>query len=180
MATSVRTLPPSCRKAVSASTRPRRRRACPPGGWFTGTVHVDTIAPPSGRSRLSASSVHFTPARGPLGTHAPRPDGLLPRDENDGGLHECGPWDFGGVGSLLHRQSPGLRGAAGSSPSGSGRLPAREVAAVRFALPGLRSAAQGERSVHLETSPSADRGSPNGRVAVTRGGAGSGRRSAAK
>lgn len=32
-----------------------------PREWFTGTVYVDTIATPAGPSRLSASSVHFTP-----------------------------------------------------------------------------------------------------------------------
>jgi quercetin dioxygenase-like cupin family protein len=29
--------------------------------WFTGAVFVDSVAVPSGGSRLSASSVHFTP-----------------------------------------------------------------------------------------------------------------------
>jgi quercetin dioxygenase-like cupin family protein len=29
--------------------------------WFTGAVFVDTVAVPAGASRLSASSVHFTP-----------------------------------------------------------------------------------------------------------------------
>jgi quercetin dioxygenase-like cupin family protein len=29
--------------------------------WFTGAVYVDSVAAPSGASRLSASSVHFTP-----------------------------------------------------------------------------------------------------------------------
>ena len=29
--------------------------------WFTGAVFADRIATPSGQSRLSASSVHFTP-----------------------------------------------------------------------------------------------------------------------
>ncbi|MDQ6790176.1 MAG: cupin domain-containing protein [Candidatus Dormibacteraeota bacterium] len=29
--------------------------------WFTGAVYVDSVAAPSGPSRLSASSVHFTP-----------------------------------------------------------------------------------------------------------------------
>ncbi len=29
--------------------------------WFTGTVYVDQVATPSGRSRLGASMVHFTP-----------------------------------------------------------------------------------------------------------------------
>ena len=33
-----------------------------PSDWFTGPVYVDAIAAPSGSSRLSASSVHFTPA----------------------------------------------------------------------------------------------------------------------
>lgn len=38
--------------------------------WFTGTVYVDTVATPSGESRLSASSVHFTPgARTAWHTH---------------------------------------------------------------------------------------------------------------
>lgn len=33
-----------------------------PGDWFTGAVYVDSVAAPSGASRLSASTVHF--ARG--------------------------------------------------------------------------------------------------------------------
>ena len=33
-----------------------------PADWFTGAVYIDTIATPSPPSRLSASSVHFTPA----------------------------------------------------------------------------------------------------------------------
>ena len=41
-----------------------------PDDWFTGTVHVDTVAAPSEGSRLSASSVHFTPgARTAWHTH---------------------------------------------------------------------------------------------------------------
>ncbi len=32
-----------------------------PSQWFTGAVYIDTVATPAGRSRLSASSVHFTP-----------------------------------------------------------------------------------------------------------------------
>jgi quercetin dioxygenase-like cupin family protein len=40
------------------------------GDWFTGTVYVDSMATPSGPSRLSASSVHFTPgARTAWHTH---------------------------------------------------------------------------------------------------------------
>ena len=38
--------------------------------WFTGAVYVDSIATPSEASRLSASSVHFTPgARTAWHTH---------------------------------------------------------------------------------------------------------------
>jgi len=41
-----------------------------PSEWFTGDVYVDTVAAPSDGSRLSASSVHFTPgARTAWHTH---------------------------------------------------------------------------------------------------------------
>jgi quercetin dioxygenase-like cupin family protein len=41
-----------------------------PTAWFTGSVYVDTVAAPSADSRLSASSVHFTPgARTAWHTH---------------------------------------------------------------------------------------------------------------
>lgn len=41
-----------------------------PGDWFTGDVYIDAIAEPSGGSRLSASSVRFTPgARTAWHTH---------------------------------------------------------------------------------------------------------------
>ena len=41
-----------------------------PSEWFTGRVYVDTVATPSGQSRLSPSSVHFTPgARAAWHTH---------------------------------------------------------------------------------------------------------------
>jgi quercetin dioxygenase-like cupin family protein len=41
-----------------------------PSDWFTGTVYIDTVAAPSAGSRLSASSVHFTPeARTAWHTH---------------------------------------------------------------------------------------------------------------
>ena len=32
-----------------------------PSDWFTGAVHIDTVAAPGGGSQISASSVHFTP-----------------------------------------------------------------------------------------------------------------------
>jgi quercetin dioxygenase-like cupin family protein len=41
-----------------------------PGEWFTGAVFIDSLAAPSGSSRVSASSVHFTPgARTAWHTH---------------------------------------------------------------------------------------------------------------
>jgi quercetin dioxygenase-like cupin family protein len=41
-----------------------------PGDWFTGSVHIDAVAVPSGASRVSASSVHFAPgARTAWHTH---------------------------------------------------------------------------------------------------------------
>jgi quercetin dioxygenase-like cupin family protein len=44
--------------------------AAGPSDWFTGAVYIDTVATPSGASRLSASSVHFTPgARTAWHTH---------------------------------------------------------------------------------------------------------------
>jgi quercetin dioxygenase-like cupin family protein len=51
-------------------TRNTRSTNTGPAEWFTGTVFVDTIAAPSDDSRLSASSVHFTPgARTAWHTH---------------------------------------------------------------------------------------------------------------
>lgn len=41
-----------------------------PSEWFTGAVYLDAVATPSDGSRLSASSVHFTPgARTAWHTH---------------------------------------------------------------------------------------------------------------
>jgi quercetin dioxygenase-like cupin family protein len=41
-----------------------------PADWFTGAVYVDVVAAPSEASRVSASSVHFTPgARTAWHTH---------------------------------------------------------------------------------------------------------------
>jgi quercetin dioxygenase-like cupin family protein len=51
-------------------TRNTIETAAGPSDWFTGTVFLDTIATPSGHSRLSASSVHFAPgARTAWHTH---------------------------------------------------------------------------------------------------------------
>jgi quercetin dioxygenase-like cupin family protein len=41
-----------------------------PQDWFTGHVYIDTVAVPSGPSRIAAASVHFTPgARTAWHTH---------------------------------------------------------------------------------------------------------------
>jgi quercetin dioxygenase-like cupin family protein len=41
-----------------------------PSEWFTGAVYIDTVAAPSDGSRITASSVHFTPgARTAWHTH---------------------------------------------------------------------------------------------------------------
>jgi quercetin dioxygenase-like cupin family protein len=41
-----------------------------PSDWFTGSVHIDAVAVPGEGSRVSASSVHFTPgARTAWHTH---------------------------------------------------------------------------------------------------------------
>jgi quercetin dioxygenase-like cupin family protein len=51
-------------------TRNTSETAAGPSDWFAGAVYVDPIAAPSGASRLSASSVHFTPgARTAWHTH---------------------------------------------------------------------------------------------------------------
>jgi quercetin dioxygenase-like cupin family protein len=51
-------------------TRNAHDTAAGPSEWFTGTVYIDAVATPSGASRVSASSVHFTPgARTAWHTH---------------------------------------------------------------------------------------------------------------
>jgi quercetin dioxygenase-like cupin family protein len=54
-------------------TRNTTETARGPSEWFTGTVYLDPVAVPSSDSRLSASSVHFTPgARTAWHTHPNR------------------------------------------------------------------------------------------------------------
>jgi quercetin dioxygenase-like cupin family protein len=51
-------------------TRNTSETAAGPSKWFSGAVYIDTVAAPSPASRLSASSVHFTPgARTAWHTH---------------------------------------------------------------------------------------------------------------
>jgi quercetin dioxygenase-like cupin family protein len=51
-------------------TRNSLDTATGPGDWFTGIVYIDTVATPTAGSRLSTSSVHFTPgARTAWHTH---------------------------------------------------------------------------------------------------------------
>jgi quercetin dioxygenase-like cupin family protein len=41
-----------------------------PADWFTGAVYIDSVAAPTGSSRVNASNVHFTPgARTAWHTH---------------------------------------------------------------------------------------------------------------
>jgi len=51
-------------------TRSYTETALGPSDWFTGTVHLDAVAVPSGGSRINALSVHFAPgARTAWHTH---------------------------------------------------------------------------------------------------------------
>ncbi len=51
-------------------TRSSIETAPGPADWFTGAVHIDTVATPSERSRVAAASVHFAPgARTAWHTH---------------------------------------------------------------------------------------------------------------
>jgi quercetin dioxygenase-like cupin family protein len=51
-------------------TRNSIETAAGPSEWFTGAVYIDGVAAPASDSRLSASSVHFTPgARTAWHTH---------------------------------------------------------------------------------------------------------------
>jgi quercetin dioxygenase-like cupin family protein len=51
-------------------TRNSLDTAAGPEDWFTGSVHIDSVATPSAESRLSAACVHFTPgARTAWHTH---------------------------------------------------------------------------------------------------------------
>ena len=62
-----------------------------PEDWFTGSVYIDSVASPSAVSRVSASSVHFTPgARTAWHTH---PNGQT-------------IWVFEGVGLCQRRGGP--------------------------------------------------------------------------
>src|SRR5262245_7095768 len=42
-------------------TRNTKDTSTGPSDWFTGSVYIDSIAMPSGPSRLNAASVHFMP-----------------------------------------------------------------------------------------------------------------------
>ena len=64
---STRSRPP---RRDHADTRNTSETAPGPSEWFTGAVYLDPVATPSDASRLSASSVHFTPgARTAWHTH---------------------------------------------------------------------------------------------------------------
>jgi quercetin dioxygenase-like cupin family protein len=72
-------------------TRNSVETAAGPSDWFTGAVYIDTVAAPSDVSRVSASSVHFTPgARTAWHTH---PNGQT-------------IWVLEGVGLCQRREGP--------------------------------------------------------------------------
>src|SRR3954466_5253026 len=51
-------------------TRNSLETAAGPAEWFSGSVYIDSVAAPTGESRVSASSVHFAPgARTAWHTH---------------------------------------------------------------------------------------------------------------
>ena len=56
------------RTTIVQITRNSIETAAGPSGWFTGAVYVDTVATPSGPSRLSASCVHSRRAHERRGT----------------------------------------------------------------------------------------------------------------
>ena len=67
------------RRTIKQITRNGVETAPGSSDWFTGTVFIDTVAAPSNGSRLSASSVHFTPrSRTAWHTH-PNVKGALTR-----------------------------------------------------------------------------------------------------
>ena len=63
--------PPGTREdSTMEITRNTTDTAAGSSDWFTGSVFIDSVAAPSGPSRLSAASVHFTPgARTAWHTH---------------------------------------------------------------------------------------------------------------
>jgi quercetin dioxygenase-like cupin family protein len=63
MAAQARTDPPTdiTQETAMQITRNTAETRPGPSEWFTGAVYIDTVAAPSNGSRLSASSVHFTP-----------------------------------------------------------------------------------------------------------------------
>ena len=68
-------------------TRNSVETAAGPSEWFTGTVFLDAVATPSDATRVSASSVHFTPgARTAWHTH---PNGQTIYVTEGVGLAQC-------------------------------------------------------------------------------------------
>ncbi len=73
--------------------------AAGPSEWFTGAVYIDPVATPSQGSRLSASTVHFTPgARTACHTHPHGQtivvtDGLGRAQHRGGQVEEIRPGD---------------------------------------------------------------------------------------
>ncbi len=80
-------------------TRNTIQTAAGPQEWFTGAVYIDTVATPSHGSRLSASSVHFTPGartawhRHPQGQTIYVTEGIGLAQRRGGPVEVIGPGD---------------------------------------------------------------------------------------
>ena len=58
-----------------------------PADWFTGVVYLDTVAAPSGRSRIAAASVHFTPGARTAWHKHPNGQKYILASDRDHGLY---------------------------------------------------------------------------------------------
>ena len=114
-------------------TRNSLDTAAGPEDWFTGSVYIDAVATPSADSRLSASSVHFTPgARTAWHTH---PNGQtifvtegLGLAQRRGGAIEVDPARRprllrAGRGALARRGAESLHDPPRDAPGRRGRQP---------------------------------------------------------
>src|SRR5579884_8806 len=93
------TLPRTRREDVVRVTKNGIQTTRGPAEWFTGNVYIDTLAAPGDGSRISASSVHFTPgARTAWHTHPQGQtiyvtEGLGLAQKRGGPIEAIGPGD---------------------------------------------------------------------------------------
>jgi quercetin dioxygenase-like cupin family protein len=80
-------------------TRNNRQTSRGSSEWFTGDVYLDSVAVPSGPSRITASSVHFTPGartawhRHPHGQTIFVTEGVGVAQRRDGAIQVIRPGD---------------------------------------------------------------------------------------